>query len=263
MNSKKMFKTFAATLAAVGIMILAPLTASAHCDTMDGPTVADGIKAMEENNVNYVLKWVMPEYEQEIREKFDLSMKSKDLSPESKELAEQYFFSELVRLHRAGEGAPFDGLKPHGTPVDEKVKAADESIAVGNLSPLEGMIEEEKMPELKERFEKVMELKDFDVNNVEEGREYIEAYVMFFKFAEGEEDHHGEATHGEEAVHGNETVNAEEPSHEAYEVSAEIKTENTEEESSTNYLPWGLAGLFFITTIVSHVKLHKSGKCNH
>ena len=190
-------------------------------------------------------------------------MKSKDLSSESKELAEQYFFSELVRLHRAGEGAPFDGLKPHGTPVDEKVKAADESIAVGNLSPLEGMIEEEKMPELKERFEKVIELKDFDVNNVEEGREYIEAYVMFFKFAEGEEDHHGEATHGEEAVHGNETVNAEEPSHEAYEVSAEIKTENTEEESSTNYLPWGLAGLFFITTIVSHVKLHKSGKCNH
>lgn len=226
MNSKKIFKTFAATAIAVGIMVLAPLTASAHCDTMDGPTVADGIKAMDENNINYVLKWVIPDYEKEITEKFNLSMKAKDLSPESKELAEQYFFSELVRIHRAGEGAPFDGLKPSGTPIDEKVKAADESIAVGNLSPLEGLIEEEKMPELAERFEKVMALKDFNVNDVEEGREYIEAYVKFFKFAEGEEEHHGEAAHGGEAV------NTEESSHEAKEVSVETTVEANEEKET-------------------------------
>lgn len=264
MNSKKIFKTFATLVVAVGIMIFSPLTASAHCDTMDGPTVKDGIKAMDENNVNYVLKWVMPEYEKEITDKFNLSMKVKDLSPESKELAEQYFFSELVRLHRAGEDAPFDGLKPSGTPIDEKVKAADESIAVGNLSPLEGLIEEEKIPELTERFEKIMALKDFDVNNVEEGREYIEAYVMFFKFAEGEEaDHHGEAAHSEEAVHSGETINTEEQAHKTEKVSAEAAENTNEEKSSINWLPWTLAGLFFITTIVSHIKLHKSGKCNH
>ena len=130
-------------------------------------------------------------------------MKVKDLSPSAKVLAEQYFFSELVRVHRAGENAPFDGLKPYGTPIDEKVKAADKSIEVGNLSPMEGLIEKEKMPELKERFERVMALKNFDVNNVEAGREYIEAYVMFFKFAEGEEEHHWAAEgHGAASAHG-------------------------------------------------------------
>lgn len=41
-------------------------------------------------------------------------------------------------------------------------------------------------PELTERFKKVMSLKNFNVNNVEAGREYVEAYVQFFKFAEGE-----------------------------------------------------------------------------
>ncbi|MGD9567018.1 MAG: DUF6448 family protein [Sedimentibacter sp.] len=262
MNSKKIITTFAAAAVAVGIIVFSPLTANAHCDTMDGPTVADGIKAMDENNINHVLKWVMPEYEEEITEKFNLSMKAKDSSPESKELAEQYFFSELVRLHRAGEGAPFDGLKPSGTPIDEKVAAADESIAVGNLSPLEGLIEEEKMPELTERFEKVMELKDFDVNNVEEGRGYIEAYVSFFKFAEGEEEHHGEA------VHSGEAVNTEELSHETEEVSAETTADTNEEKSSTNWLPWALAGLFFTTNIIAHAKLfhlkkHSNGQCNH
>ncbi len=193
-NVKKTMGTF---IAAAAVVVMIPVSASAHCDTMDGPTVVDAYMAIENNNVNYVLKWVQPEYEKEIKEKFNLSMKVKDLSPEAKELSEQYFFSELVRVHRAGEGAPFDGLKPHGTPIDEKVIAADKSIALGNLSPLDGMIEEERVPELKERFEKVMELKNFDVNNLEAGREYIEAYVSFFKFAEGEEDHHVETgTHG-------------------------------------------------------------------
>lgn len=198
-----MKKSMLGIVAAVGIMVMSPLTASAHCDTMEGPTVADGFKAMDTNNINYVLKWVQPKYEKEITEKFNLSMKVKDLSPNAKVLAEQYFFSELVRVHRAGENAPFDGLKPYGTPIDEKVKAADKSIEVGNLSPLEGLIEKEKMPELKERFERVMSLKNFDVNNVEAGREYIEAYVMFFKFAEGEEEHHGAVEgHGAVASHG-------------------------------------------------------------
>ena len=198
-----MKKSMWGIVAAVGIMVMSPLTASAHCDTMEGPTVADGFKAMDTNNINYVLKWVQPKYEKEITEKFNLSMKVKDLSPNAKVLAEQYFFSELVRVHRAGENAPFDGLKPYGTPIDEKVKAADKSIEVGNLSPLEGLLEKEKMPELKERFERVMSLKNFDVNNVEAGREYIEAYVMFFKFAEGEEEHHGAVEgHGAVASHG-------------------------------------------------------------
>jgi hypothetical protein len=176
---------------------------------------------MENNNVNYVLKWIQPEYEDEITDKFNLSMKIKDLSPEAKEIAEQYFFGELVRIHRAGEDAPFTGLKPYGTPADEIVLAADQSIEVGNLTPLEGLIEEERMPELEERFENVMGLMDYDVNNVEAGRKYIEAYVKFFKFAEGEEDHgHGavdahskETTHEGEDVHDVEAVHAEEANH--------------------------------------------------
>lgn len=183
-----MKKSLLGVVAAVGIMLIAPLSASAHCDTMDGPTVKDGRRAMETNNINYAMKWVQPKYEKEISQVFELSMKVKDLNSDAKELAEKYFFENLVMMHRAGENAPFTGLKAAGTPIGEKLLAADRSIEVGNLSPLKNMIEKEKMPELKERFEKVMALKNFDVNNLEAGREYIEAYVKFFKFAEGEDE---------------------------------------------------------------------------
>lgn len=226
----KMAKTIGTVATAVALMIFMPISASAHCDTMGGPTVADGYKAIESGNVNYALKWVQPEYEKDIKDKFNLIMKMKDLSPEAKEVAEQYFFSELVRVHRAGEGAAFDGLKPLGTPVDEIVKAADESVAAGNLDPIKemhdkGLIPEERMPEIAERFEKVMTSKDFDVNDLEAGREYIESYVSFFKFAEGEEENGEHGSHGAATVHEAEAAHETETAHKV--VSYTVKSGDT------------------------------------
>jgi hypothetical protein len=172
------------------MFILSTNTTFAHCDTMDGPLIADARKAMGQNNVNYVLKWVSVANESEIRDAFNLVMKVKGLSPEAKELSEKYFFDTLVRIHRAGEGEPFTGVKPSGTPIDDKVLAADKSIEIGNLSPLKNMVSKDILQELTKRFNKVMSLKNFDVNNVAAGREYIEAYVQFFKFAEGEKESH-------------------------------------------------------------------------
>jgi len=179
------------------VMTMANIPAFAHCDTMDGPLIADARQAIAQNNVNYVLKWVPAENEPEIRAAFDLMMKVSVYGPEAKDLSEKYFFDTLVRIHRAGEGVPFTGVKPSGTPIDEKILAADKAIETGNLSPLEDKIPEDKLPELASRFAKVMSLKNFNVNDVEAGRKYIEAYVQFFKFAEGEDEAH----HSEHAGH--------------------------------------------------------------
>lgn len=190
----------------------------AHCDTMDGPVVADARKAFDQNNVNYVLKWVKPDYEKEIIDAFNLAMIVRNLSPESKQLADKYFFEIVVRLHRMGEGMPFTGIKPSGTPIDEKILAADKSIELGNLIPLIDLVPTDEQQELKERFERVISLKNFDINNVQAGREYIEAYVQFFHFAEGEAEHN--------------------PSH------------NEEMEEKNTIIPWATTGLFFITSLI-------------
>lgn len=172
----------------MGIFII-PYASFAHCDTKDGPVVADANKAIEQNNVNYVLKWVQPADEKGIKEAFDLTMKVRELSPDAQALADNYFFETLVRIHRSGEGIPYTGLKPSGTPIDEKILAADKSIEAGDLSPLNNLVPKDKLTELKKRFDRVMSLKNFDVNDVQAGRAYVEAYVQFFHFAEGEGEH--------------------------------------------------------------------------
>lgn len=181
-------RIFLAPLFILSLLILSTNVTFAHCDTMDGPLVKDAKIALEKSNINYVLKWVQPQYETEIKDAFNLTMKVRNLSPDARILADKYFFETVVRVHRSGEGVPFTGVKPSGTPVDAKIVAADKSIESGTLSPLKGLVTKEMLPELEARFNKVMYLKSFDVNNVKAGREYIEAYVQFFKFAEGEEE---------------------------------------------------------------------------
>ena len=200
MKSGRFIKSSFLSMLLVIILSFSSTAIFAHCDTMDGPVVADAQKALAQNNVNYVLKWVPTANEAEIKEAFNLTMKVRVLSPEAKILADKYFFETLVRVHRNGEGVPFTGVKLSGTPIDEKILAADKSIELGNLSPLKNLVPKANMPELTKRFEKVMSLKNFDVNNVAAGREYIEAYVQFFHFAEGEAEGHTNA-HIEPANH--------------------------------------------------------------
>ncbi|MDD4346655.1 MAG: DUF6448 family protein [Desulfitobacteriaceae bacterium] len=152
-------------------------------------------KALETGNINYAYKWIFEEYEEELKEIYDLSLKARKLGPEAKEVADRWFLENFVRIHRAGEGASYDGLKPSGTVLEPVVVAADESIEIGNMSPLKGLVTAEEYHALEEKFEKAIALKDFDINDVKAARKYVEAYVIFFKMAEGEEHDHGQA-HG-------------------------------------------------------------------
>jgi hypothetical protein len=181
-------------------MLATAQTLSAHCDTMDGPVVKDAHMAFQKNNVNYILKWVKPDDEDEIRSIFHQAMRIRPLNNSAKELAEKFLIENLVRLHRAGEGVPYEGVKPSGSPISEMILAADKSIEIGNMSPLKTLVAPERFTKLNELFNKVMSSRNYDVNEVKAGREYVEAYVQFFHFAEGEEESHG-SHHGANTGH--------------------------------------------------------------
>lgn len=205
------------SLLLLAVFFITSYATLAHCDTKEGPVVAAAIKAIEQNNINYVLIWVKPADERELREAFERTMKVRELSADAKALADNYFFETLVRIHRSGEGVPFTGVKPAGTRIDKKILAADKSIEAGSLAPLNDLVPEDQRAELKKRFDQVMALKNYDINNVQAGREYVEAYVHFFHFAEGEGEHH--PVHLEDGGH-------------------------------IGHIPWILSGFLFITSVL-------------
>lgn len=62
-----MINLFVVTFLFVVALFVIPSSVSAHCDTLDGPVVNAARKAMETDNANYILIWVKPENEEEIR----------------------------------------------------------------------------------------------------------------------------------------------------------------------------------------------------
>ncbi|MCY1210255.1 hypothetical protein D9M68_372170 [compost metagenome] len=157
--------------------------ASAHCDTLDGPVVAAARQALDTGNVNLVLVWVQESDEAEIRNAFQRASNVRKAGGEARPLADSYFFETLVRIHRAGEGAPYTGLKPTGS-VEPPVAAADRAIETGQLEDLAKVVANRNEKGLQEHFQRVMAKKNYSPIDVKAGRAYSSAYVEFVHYAE-------------------------------------------------------------------------------
>jgi iron-sulfur cluster repair di-iron protein len=184
MNGTIIRNGWAFWFALLAATILNANLARAHCDGMDGPVVKAAQKALVEGNVNFVLIWVQPGDEGAIRTAFQKTLVVRKLSPEARELADLYFFETLVRIHRAGEGAPYTGLKPGGRDLGPVIPAADEAIAEGSVDALLELLPESGHTEAHELFEAVLAKKDFKVDDVGAGREYVAGYVTFMHAVE-------------------------------------------------------------------------------
>jgi hypothetical protein len=171
-------------LLAAAIVALAPQSALAHCDTLDGPVVRDARAALDAGEVTPVLKWVPPDREAEIREVFEQAMTVRARGPEARALADRFFFETLVRVHRDGEGAPYTGLKPAGSPVDPAVAASDEALESGNVEPLVELITHRIDEGLRGRHARAVVARRHAGESVERGREYVAAYVDLMHYAE-------------------------------------------------------------------------------
>lgn len=183
-----------ATVVAVSLATAAP--AAAHCDALDGPVVRAARQALDEGRVEPALAWVRASDEAEIREAFRRTADARRAGGSAAELAERWFFETLVRVHRAGEGAPYTGLKPAGQPLAAGVAAAERALAQGSLDEVLPRLTAHVEEALRQRFAAVEGRVDHEPGDVEAGRAYVEAYVGWIHFVEALAALvHGEAGH--------------------------------------------------------------------
>lgn len=172
-------------IAVAAVLLLVSSTQSfAHCDGLDGPVIKDARKALETGNVKLVLIWVQKADQEEIISAFNKTLAVRKLSPEAKEFADMYFFETLVRIHRAGEGAPYTGIKPAGRDLGPAIPAADKAIESSSPKDLVKFLQDAVHDGLHPRYMNTVQKKNFDPNDVNAGREYVKAYVEFVHYVE-------------------------------------------------------------------------------
>jgi len=184
MEKKKIVKMVVVVSFLLLAAVLLPKWVFAHCDTMDGPVIKAAQKALESGDLSPVLIWVQKQDEADIKKVFQRTLAIRKLSPEAKEFADMYFFETLVRIHRAGEGAPYTGIKSAGTDLGLAIPAADSAIASGGIKQVNKLINDAISQEINKRFKEVVEKKNFKKDDIEAGRQYVRAYIEFVHYVE-------------------------------------------------------------------------------
>lgn len=197
-----MSRTVGAVVVMVASLVLYPSSASAHCDALDGPVVQAARTSLDKNDVGLVLRWVSPDREADVRAAFTRTLAVRALGGDARALADTWFFETLVRIHRAGEGAPYEGLKPAGH-IEPFVAAVDRSLATGSVEAVVGEVSAQVTRGLRERFARARETALHSGHSVEAGRTYVAAYVDYLHYVEalhkaaaaGAAEHQRTATH--------------------------------------------------------------------
>ena len=148
-----------------------------HCDSLDGPVVRAAQRALAAGDVALVLPYVPKAGEQEVIDVFAKVVSARQANTLCREVADRHFFETVVRIHRAGEGAAFTGLKPAGLDVGPVIPVAEKAIESGNAAALEDVLVTAVREQLAERFHHLGHLRENAHRGVDGARAYVQSML--------------------------------------------------------------------------------------
>lgn len=196
MPTRKLRSSAILALAVLALGVIGVRVALAHCDGLDGPVVQAAAAALRTGNVNLALIWVQEPDEAELRAAFEQALVVRRAGGDAQALADRAFYETVVRLHRAGEGAPYFGLKPAGRDLGPAIPAADRALESGVADPLEVLLADAVRRGIRERLQALRVLSRYDPNDLRAGRRYVEAYVEYIHYVERLHEAAGSAAAG-------------------------------------------------------------------
>lgn len=176
--------------ALLGALLWAPGAAFAHCDSLGGPVATAAAEALETGNVNRILPFVPADAEAEWAAAFDRATTVRSQGAESQALADLYFTEMAVRLHRAGEGAPYTGLKPADTEFGPVIPATEKALESGQIKPLLALLRQVIEEGVTQRFSHIAETDSAPkasttAADVPAARERVSEELAFIGYVEG------------------------------------------------------------------------------
>jgi hypothetical protein len=143
--------------------------------------------------------------EAEVRGVFDRVRSVREFGSDAREVADRLFFETVVRIHRAGEGAPYTGLKPAGLSVGPVIPLAERAVNTGSPGEVVDFLASVLSAEVKHRLEHISALAVARERSLDDARRYVEASLAFQVYAHriyeemrapahghrAERDHHG------------------------------------------------------------------------
>jgi hypothetical protein len=157
--------------------------------------------ALTAADVDVILPYVPADGEDEVRDAFTRVLPLHATDGPGADVARQWFYETVVRVHRAGEHAPYTGLKPAGLDVGPVIPLAEKAIESGDVEDVYRLLAADLHTELVHRLDRVTRLAARRGDSVVASRAHVQAMLGFQVYANQiyralHADPHGEHGHG-------------------------------------------------------------------
>jgi hypothetical protein len=159
------------------------ITMPPHCDSLDGPVVTAARDAFVAGDVDLILPYVPADAEAEIREAFTRVLPLHTADGPGADVARQWFYETVVRVHRAGEHAAYTGLKPAGLDVGPVIPLAEKATETGDVEEVYRLLAADLHTELTRRLDQVIRLATGKDASLPAARAHVHAMLGFQVYA--------------------------------------------------------------------------------
>jgi hypothetical protein len=138
--------------------------------------------ALETGNANYILVWVPEESENSLKNLIEKTCCERSSKKNMQNRSIDWYFETVCRLHSSNRKMLYNCLKLGGLDENPIVLKVERAIETGIFEEISGVIPLTHVVDVKQRFQQVMNKRNYDVNNIAAGRTYVSAYDDFIEF---------------------------------------------------------------------------------
>lgn len=142
------------------------------------PVIDAAKKAITDVNVLYVLPWISPKSEQEVRTAFEVVMHAREQGQDARVVADTWFVETVTRLHCQQQGIPYTELS---CPASAAMRLANHAIEHGDIDSVEDFLQQKMKLVVRKNWDYLQKTAGADIRNTNAARQHTQATLSFLR----------------------------------------------------------------------------------
>jgi len=153
-------------------------------DAGNGPILKAAKIALETGNPNYILIWIPEESENTYKNLLEKTCCERSVRKNTGDCAIGWYFETVNRFHYAGRCPHYVNMKSDGLYGSQIIPDVEGAIESGNFEKIIARIPDSHVADARERFHRVRNKRNYDINNIAAGRAYVSAFITFIEYVQ-------------------------------------------------------------------------------
>ena len=151
-------------------------------DEMQEPVEKAAKMALETGNVNYILIWLPEESENTLKNLLEKTRCVRSSRMNMQNQVYDWYFATVNRFFNANRYPDYLTTQFGGLAEKPLVLKVDKAIESGDFEEIRDIIPVTHEADAKQRFQHIMDMRNYPVNNIAAGRAYVSAFFDFNRY---------------------------------------------------------------------------------